>query len=406
MKTPLPLQGLRDTLPRPDADALAHSEACAAMIRQEIEAKDGWISFARFMELALYAPGLGYYAAGARKFGAAGDFVTAPEISPLFGQCIARSIADVIRITSGDVLEMGPGSGKLACDMLRELDARDALPSRYYLLEVSADLRERQQQAIATLPPHLASRAVWLDALPPTFSGAIVANEVLDVLPVHLVQFYGSDSGKEADAVERGVGVDEYGDFIWIAKAPLSAELICLKHRANRGVPGVSHGQGNYLTEFSPAVSAWVTSLAQMLTHGIMLLIDYGFRRAEYYHESRSTGTLMCHYRHHAHTDPFLYPGLQDITAHVDFTDVAEAGIAAGLTLEGYTSQAQFLLAAGIADLLSAYSPDDAAAYLPITNQAQRLLSPAEMGEFFKVIGFSQGNCPIAALNQARPLPF
>jgi SAM-dependent MidA family methyltransferase len=403
VKIPLPENAIRHALghavPLPDADALAHSAACTAMIQREIATAGGWISFARFMALVLYAPGLGYYAAGARKFGAAGDFVTAPEISVLFGQCIARAVAESIRATRGDVLELGPGSGKLACDMLRELASIDALPGRYFLLEVSADLRERQQQAIATLPPHLASRAVWLDTLPATFSGAIVANEVLDVLPVHLVQFSG------ARAAERGVGVDEFGDFIWIDKSPLPDELERLKPRVNGGVPGMSVAVGDYLTEFSPAVAAWVSSLAHTLTHGVMLLIDYGFRRAEYYHESRSTGTLMCHYRHHAHTDPFLYPGLQDITAHVDFTDVAEAGIAAGLTLEGYTSQAQFLLAAGIADLLSTYSPDDAATYLPITNQAQRLLSPAEMGEFFKVIGFSRGNCGLAAFNQARPLP-
>jgi SAM-dependent MidA family methyltransferase len=403
VKTPFPENTLRNALgnavPLPDTSALAHSTACAAMIQREIATAGGWISFARFMELVLYAPGLGYYAAGARKFGAAGDFVTAPEISVLFGQCIARAVAESIRTTQGDVLELGPGSGKLACDMLRELESIDALPARYFLLEVSADLRERQQQVIATLPPHLASRAVWLDTLPATFSGAIVANEVLDVLPVHLVQFSG------ARAAERGVGVDEFGDFIWIDKSPLSDELECLKPRANRGVSGIPTAEDGYLTEFSPAVAAWVSSLAHTLTHGVMLLIDYGFRRAEYYHPSRDTGTLMCHYRHHAHTDPFLYPGLQDITSHVDFTDVAEAGIAAGLTLEGYTSQAQFLLAAGMADLLSAYSPDDAAAYLPLTNQAQRLLSPAEMGEFFKVIGFSRGDCSVAALVSARPLP-
>jgi SAM-dependent MidA family methyltransferase len=393
MKTPISLAKLRDSLPRPSGDALAHSGACAAMIRAEITLAGGWISFARYMELALYAPGLGYYAAGARKFGAAGDFVTAPEISSLFGQCVARSIAEAVRATKGDVLELGPGSGKLACDVLRELEARDALPSRYYLLEVSADLRERQQQAIAALPVHLAERAHWLDTLPEAFSGAIIANEVLDVLPVHLVYF------SEDGASERGVSLDADGQFVWHDKTPLSLELDRLKHRVDTGV------SGDYLTEFSPAVRAWVTSLADTLKHGVMLLIDYGFRRAEFYHPSRNTGTLMCHYRHHAHTDPFLYPGLQDITAHVDFTDVAEAGIAAGLTLEGYTSQAQYLLTAGIADLLAQHSPEDAATYLPVTNQAQRLLSPAEMGEFFKVIAFSRGNARLDAVANARQLP-
>jgi SAM-dependent MidA family methyltransferase len=393
MKTPISPAKLRDSLPRPGGDALAHSDACAAMIRAEIALAGGWISFARYMELALYAPGLGYYAAGARKFGAAGDFVTAPEISPLFGQCVARSIADAIRTTKGDVLELGPGSGKLACDVLRELEALDALPTRYYMLEVSADLRERQQQAIAMLPASLAARACWLDTLPESFAGAIIANEVLDVLPVHLVYF--SHDG----ASELGVAVDADSQFVWQDKSPLSPDIDRLKHRVDTGV---SEG---YLTEFAPAVSAWITSLAHTLKHGVMLLIDYGFRRAEFYHASRSTGTLMCHYRHHAHTDPFLYPGLQDITAHVDFTDVAEAGIAAGLTLEGYCSQAQYLLTAGIADLLARHSPNDAAAYLPVTNQAQRLLSPAEMGEFFKVIAFSRGNATLEAVANARQLP-
>ena len=203
------------------------------MIRAEIERAGGWISFARYMDLALYAPGLGYYAAGARKFGAAGDFVTAPEISSLFGHCVARSIAGAIRETKGDVLELGPGSGKLACDVLRELEALDALPSRYYLLEVSADLRERQQQAIAALPAHLAQRAHWLDTLPASFDGTIIANEVLDVLPVHLVYF--SDDG----ASERGVALDAESQFVWQDKTPLSADLDRLKHRVDAGFQAI-----------------------------------------------------------------------------------------------------------------------------------------------------------------------
>ncbi len=397
LKTPLSATQTSQ-LPTPDADALAHSHACAAHIHTEIERHHGWISFAQFMDLALYAPGLGYYAAGARKFGAAGDFVTAPEISSLFGDCIARAIAETIRATQGDVLELGPGSGKLANDVLLALDKLNQLPKNYFLLEVSADLRQRQTQALARLPSHLSGRAVWLDALPKNFEGAIIANEVLDVLPVHLLYF------SNDQIYERGVSSNAKNAFVWRDNLVISAELKSSASRIQAGFPdGVM--PNNYLTEVAPAVGGLVKSLAESLRRGTILLIDYGFRQAEFYHPSRSTGTLMCHYRHYAHTDPFLYPGLQDITAHVDFSEVAEAGIDAGLELINYTSQAQFLLAAGVTELLAQHDPTNAAIFLPLTNQAQRLLSPAEMGEFFKVIGFSKGGCEIPALAQARPMP-
>jgi SAM-dependent MidA family methyltransferase len=385
-------------LPIPDDDALAHSQACAAYIHAEIKRNNGWISFAQFMDLALYAPGLGYYAAGARKFGAAGDFVTAPEISSLFGDCIARAIAPTIAETNGDVLELGPGSGKLACDVLLALEKLNQLPNRYLLLEVSADLRQRQTQALARLPEHLSRRAVWLDALPKNFEGAIIANEVLDVLPVNLVYF--SDN----QIHERGVALDDDSNFVWRDNLVLSPELKACASRIQAGFPdGVV--PNNYLTEVAPAVGGLVKSLAESLQRGTILLIDYGFRQAEFYHPSRSTGTLMCHYRHYAHTDPFLYPGLQDITAHVDFSDVADAGFAAGLELINYTSQAQFLLATGITELLAQHDPNKAATFLPLTNQVQRLMSPAEMGEFFKVIGFAKGGCEMPGLADARPMP-
>ena len=373
------------------------------MLRTRIAQADGWLSFARFMELALYAPGLGYYAAGARKFGAEGDFVTAPEISSLFGQSLAVSIADVLRQTGGDVLELGPGSGKLAQDILLVLDQMGVLPDRYCLLEVSADLRERQQQAVSTLPSHLAGRAKWLDALPRDFTGVIIANEVLDVIPVHLVKW------QRGKWFERGVALED-NDFVWrdvpSMSAELAAELSARMAHIQRAYLNDSPPDG-YLTEVAPAVAGLVTSLAQSLKQGAMLFIDYGFRGAEFYHESRITGTLMCHYRHFAHADPFVYPGLQDITAHVDFTAVAEAAIAAapGLELAGYTTQANFLLASGLTELLAKADPRDAARYLPLTNQVQRLVSPAEMGEFFKVIGFTRGNVTIPALAKARPLP-
>jgi len=396
MRPPLP-KSTANSLPLPEGAALAHTAACAAMLRAEITAADGWISFARFMELALYAPGLGYYAAGARKFGADGDFVTAPEISSLFGQSLAVTIADVLRQTGGSVLELGPGSGKLAKDVLLALDGMGALPEKYLLLEVSADLRERQRHALTALPAHLASRAVWLDTLPENFVGVIVANEVLDVIPVHVLAWCGGHD------VERGVGLAG-NQFVWRDRPIADAALLAASNKIG-AVYLESDPAEDYVSEYAPAVSGLVTSLAQSLHRGAMLLIDYGFRGAEFYHPQRTTGTLMCHYRHFAHADPFLYPGLQDITAHVDFTLVAEAGIAAGLELAGYTTQANFLLASGLTELLGKADPRDAAAYLPLTNQLQRLVSPAEMGEFFKVLGFTKGDVSIPALIKARPLP-
>ena len=397
MRSPLP-RNQSSRLPEPIGDALGHTQGCAALLREEIAKANGWLSFARFMERALYAPGLGYYAAGARKFGPDGDFVTAPEISSVFGQCLANSIAEVLHETGGDVLELGPGSGKLAKDILLALDELGVLPARYCLLEVSADLRERQQEALATLPEQLSKRAVWLDRLPENFTGVIVANEVLDVVPVHLVTF------SSGSILERGVAVKD-GAFVWQDVPALPQEL----HSpvANIEAQYLNHTPPDgYLTEVAPAVSGLVKSLAQAMKRGALIFIDYGFRGAEFYHPSRIAGTLMCHYRHFAHTDPFLFPGLQDITAHVDFTAVADAGGAAGLELTGYTTQANFLLASGLTERLTRVDPGATAAYLKLTNQVHRLVSPAEMGEFFKVIGFAKGLVsPITAFQTARPLP-
>jgi SAM-dependent MidA family methyltransferase len=386
-----------DSLPAPEADALAHTEACAEMLREAIRADNGWLSFSDFMARALYAPGLGYYAAGARKFGQSGDFVTAPEISPLFGECIARSIAQTVRETRGVVLELGPGSGQLAFDVLQALAQLNAVPERYLLLEVSADLRERQQQKLAALPADLAARCEWISELPQQLRGAVIANEVLDVVPVHLVTF------GAGWIFERGVALRD-DQFVWQDVPALPADVQAMVSQVNADCFGHAPPEG-YLTEFAPQVGALVRAVNDAIETGVALWIDYGFRRAEYYHPSRITGTLMCHYRHFAHSDPFRYPGLQDITAHVDFTDVAEAGIASGAELLGYCNQANFLLAAGITDAISRHDPRDAQRYLAITNQVQRLLSPAEMGEFFKVIAFGKGGARIDTLTQARQLP-
>lgn len=348
------------------------------------------------MDLALYAPGLGYYTAGARKFGPAGDFVTAPEISPLFGRCLARQIAEVLHETGGSVLELGPGSGKLAEDIMAELSALKSMPEHYCLLEVSADLRERQQERLSTHSEY--SRMRWLDELPADFTGVIIANEVLDVLPVHLVTYV------ESWAFERGVALDADGAFMWKDKLVEAGPLVSLapgiasKHLAGQPPMG-------YLTEISPQCAAWTRTLVGCLKRGAILLVDYGFRAAEYYHPTRTGGTLMCHYRHHAHPDPFFLPGLQDITAHVDFSAVAEAGAAEGAEVLGYTTQANFLLASGMAALLQEADVSDSARYLPMITQAQRLVSPAEMGEFFKVLGLGKGvAAPSGFSGRALPL--
>ncbi len=366
-------------LPAPSADALAHSQRMAEHLRSLIGDAGGWIPFSRFMEAALYAPGLGYYAAGAAKFGAAGDFVTAPELTSLFGRTLAHAIAPVLRETGGDVLELGAGSGRLAADLLGELERLGALPAHYDILEVSADLRARQQATIAREWPQLAERVRWLDALPAHFTGAVLGNEVLDALPLELVHW------TETGPLVRGVTL-ENAHFAWLDR-PITDPMLRGRAEALGLAPG-------YLSEINLATDALVTSLGNMLDRGLILLIDYGFGEAEYYHPQRNMGTLRVHYRHHALDDPFYLPGLTDLTAHVDFSAVARAAIASGLEIAGYTSQASFLLNSGLTELLMQTPPVDAAAYLPQANAVQRLVSPAEMGELFKVIGFSKGDLP------------
>jgi SAM-dependent MidA family methyltransferase len=369
------------SLPIPDAEQLEHSARLIQLIHDELVARGGWIGFARYMQLALYAPGLGYYSAGAKKFGADGDFVTAPEISPLFARTLARQVAQVLATNGGDVLELGAGTGRLAVQLLLELQRLGAPPRRYLILEVSAHLRAVQEETMAaSLPAGLLSRVEWLDALPDAFVGLVLGNEVLDALPVHVVAWRGHG------IFERGVAWED-GRLVWQERVLADGALL-EKARQLALPPG-------YVSEICPVVSALIGSLAGMLQRGGLLFVDYGFPRREYYHPQRASGTLMCHYRQHAHDDPLFQPGLQDITAHVDFTAVAEAGAANGLQLLGYTTQAQFLINCGITDLLSVVSPADMAAYLPLASQAQKLLSPAEMGELFKVIALGKGVGPL-----------
>jgi len=367
------------SLPAPSPSAAEHSARVAAHLRAEIAAQGGWMPFSSFMELALYAPGLGYYSAGLHKFGAGGDFVTAPEISPLFGRTLAHQAAQVLELCGGDILEIGAGSGRLALDLLRELETLGHLPPRYLILEVSADLRQRQCQLLEQQAPQLAERVSWLEALPDTFRGLIVANEALDAMPADLLVW------RDGEIFERGVVCDDE-TFHWQERRLNAGALF---ERAAQLPPASLSGE--YLSEVAPAVAGFIASLAERLEAGAMLLIDYGFGESEYYHPQRSQGTLMCHYRHLAHDDPLQLPGLQDITAHVDFSAVAHSAMSAGLALLGYTTQTHFLLNCGLTDLLAQTSPEDTATYLPLAAQAQKLLSPAEMGELFKVIALGKG---------------
>ncbi len=363
-------------VPPPEPDALAVSRELAAVIRAEIRAAGGWIPFARYMELALYAPGLGYYSAGARKFGAGGDFVTAPELTPLFGRALARQVAQVLQATGGDILELGPGSGRLALDLLTALSGLDCLPEHYFMLEVSADLRARQRALFEAEAPDLLPRLAWLERLPERHAGLVLGNEVLDALPVHLVHW------TAAGPLERGVSV-EGEDFAWSDRPIVDAALSGTVARLPVTGP-------DYVSEVCPATSALIASLVERLQRGALLFLDYGFPRREYYHPQRTGGTLMCHRRHRAHADPFHLPGLTDLTAHVDFTAVAEAGVAAGLELLGYTGQAQFLINCGLLDLLAALDPGTRDYYHAAT-AVQKLLQPSEMGESFKAIALGRG---------------
>ena len=366
-------------LPTPSPDARLHSQRVTEHIRAAIAAHAGWIDFAHYMSLALYAPGLGYYAAGATKFGTAGDFVTAPELSPLFGRTLALQIAPILQATQGDVLELGAGSGKLAVDVLLELERQHALPARYTILELSADLQARQLNTISTHAPHLVERVIWLNTLPSDFNGVMLANEVLDALPVHCTAW------QDQKIHERGVAWDG-SRFVWQSRELNAGPL----WQTARNLPVISETDAPYFSEINLAAPALIQSLAATLTRGAMLFIDYGFPQREYYHPQRHMGTLRAHFRHHALDDPFWLPGLCDLTAHVDFSALAQAATQSDLQLAGYTSQASFLMNAGITDLLAQTPPPNAAAYLPQAHALQRLISPAEMGELFKVIVFTQ----------------
>ncbi len=367
----------RDDLPPPNSDGQAHSDQVRAHIRGLIAEAGGAIPFSEYMQQALYAPGLGYYRAGNAKFGAAGDFVTAPEVSPLFSHVLAGQIAETLAACNGDtVLELGAGSGRLALGLLRRLEQLGQLPERYLILEVSGELAARQRELLAQ-EPELTARVEWIAELPAEpINGIILGNEVADALAVECFAYTGSG------AVRRGVEVRDDG-FAWCdlpAPKALNSFVTTLAERYGWRAP--------YLSEYCPTLEGWIEALASSLGRGIVLLFDYGLPEREYYHPDRTMGTLLCHYRHRAHDDPFLWPGLTDITAWVDFTALANAGRAAGLQVAGYTTQAHFLLGGGIGDVLE--NARDEHERLRLAGEIKRLTLPSEMGEAFKAIALTR----------------
>ncbi len=371
---------LRDIMTPPlTAEEAAHSRALAERIALEVRAAGGWVTFERFMELALYAPGLGYYSAGSVKIGAGGDFVTAPELSDLFSRCVAEQCAQVLQ-RGGEILELGAGTGRMAAAILTELAARGCLPDRYAILEVSADLADRQRRRIATLPAGLAERVAWLERLPERpIDGVILANEVLDALPCRRFSI------RNGAVLELGVAAD--GERPRELAAPAEPALAEEWRRlaAQRSAP-LPEG---YVSEICLRVGPWLAGIADCLERGAMLLFDYGLPRAHYYHPQRLAGTLRCHYKHHVHDDPYINLGVQDITAWVDFTRVAEAALECGLEVAGFATQAAFLLATGIERWLA--EAGDPVEHARRAGEARRLMLPAQMGEAFKVMALTRG---------------
>jgi SAM-dependent MidA family methyltransferase len=366
----------------------AHSRAMTRFIRERIAAAGGWLPFDQFMELALYAPGLGYYSAGSAKIGRGGDFTTAPEMSDLFSQCVARQVAEVLDgMSGGSVLELGAGTGRMATSVLATLASLGSLPEQYAILEVSADLRERQRARVAQLPEELRARVRWLDALPSQpIRGVILANEVLDALPCQRIVIRGDDvrelgvSLALTEPDDAAAALAFAGRFIEV-EAPARAEVTAAWRAARASLP--VEVEDGYCTELCTRIEPWIASLSDSLEAGLVLLFDYGLPRAHYYHPQRTRGTLRCHFKQRAHDDPLINIGVQDITAWVDFTRVAEAADAAQLDVRGFATQAAFLLGLGIESLIGSD--------LRLASEARKLLMPGEMGEAFKAMALTRG---------------
>ncbi|HVF16087.1 MAG TPA: SAM-dependent methyltransferase [Steroidobacteraceae bacterium] len=372
---------MKSDLPALTPEEVAHSALLVERIRDVIESSGGWISFERFMELALYEPGLGYYSAGAVKLGRDGDFITAPEISPLFSRCLANQCIEVMdRLGAIDILELGAGSGVMAADILKELAAQQRLPERYLILEVSADLRERQRATLAEHVPEQLDRVAWLDAWPTDLRGVVLANEVLDAMPVERFRVRGTQI--------NSVGVTwQLGRLDWSetrAPAALEKAVRAIEQGAGEALPD------NYFSEVNLRLKPWMEGLASSLREGVALFIDYGLPRSQYYRHERREGTLLCHYRHRFHDDPLINVGVQDIGAWVDFTGVAEAASDSGFSVAGFTTQAHFLIGCGIEQFLASLAEADLKDRVQLARQAMLLTLPGEMGERFKVIGLTK----------------
>lgn len=375
-------------LPEPLAEERAHSARVAERVRSEIIDSGGRLSFARYMDLVLNAPGLGYYRAPNRRFGRDGDFITAPEMSPLFARCIARQVDQMLsHLGEGVLFEAGAGSGALCADLLNGLNESGRLPQRYLILEPSAALRARQRETLGQVAPDQVSRVVWVDDLPPAgFTGIIIANELLDAIPAPRFK-KGANQVLEACVENRGDGFD------WAYGAPQDDDIVA-SVEAIEAELGESFAEG-YTSELGFEREAWICSAAQRLRRGAMLLLDYGYTRSEYYHPQRRDGTLACYYRHRVHADPFFWPGIQDISVHVDFSGLCRAAADSGLEVAGFTPQAEFLMATGLLDAcreLDPGSPD----FIRLTAQIKRLTLPGEMGELVKVLALTRGmDCPL-----------
>jgi SAM-dependent MidA family methyltransferase len=366
-----------------NADEARHCDRMREHLAAEIGAAGGWLSFERYMDIALYAPGMGYYSAGAHKLGKGGDFTTAPEISSLFGACVARQCAEVLGALPGSsILEIGAGSGRLAVDILLRLEALGCLPVRYWILDVSADLRERQRRHLRQRVPHLLDRVGWLDAPPAeSFNGVILANEVLDALPVARFRW------RRTQPEELGVVLQDGRLVSAPRRASRSMTEICGVLAAAAG----AEWEEGYVSEYCPRLSSWTHGITSALNAGAVLWFDYGLPRPQYYFAQRHDGTLLCHFRQRAHDDPFLYPGLQDITAWVDFTSLAEASRGAGYELAGFTTQAYFLAGLGVDQEMRAIAGSDENQFARLANQARQLMLPGEMGERFKAMAWLRG---------------